>query len=136
MIFAVSIRWARGVFGHPAFTGISRRRLRLLECDVRPGWQACREGRLHTRRGGGRRREPGAGRSAVLSLADRLVVTVVHLRTGVPHDALAVAFGVDRSTITRAIGQVRPLLAGRGFARPSGVRLRTLADVFAYAAEG
>lgn len=44
------------------------------------------------------------------------------------------AFGVDRSTVTQAIGQVRPLLARRGFARPSGIRLHTLADVFAYAA--
>jgi hypothetical protein len=51
-----------------------------------------------------------------------------------PHEAIAVAFGVDRSTITRAIGQVRPLLANRGCALPSGVRLRTLADVVAYAA--
>jgi len=41
---------------------------------------------------------------------------------------------VDRSTITRAIGQVRPLLANRGCALPSGVTLRTLADVVAYAA--
>ena len=44
------------------------------------------------------------------------------------------AFGVDRSTVTRAIGQVRPLLANRGCALSDGVRLRTLADVFAYAA--
>ncbi|MEV6602034.1 hypothetical protein AB0M36_35060 [Actinoplanes sp. NPDC051346] len=35
-----------------------------------------------------------------------------------PHEALAEAFGVDRSTVTRAIGQVRPLLAGRGCALP------------------
>jgi hypothetical protein len=43
---------------------------------------------------------------------------------------------VDRSTITRAVGEVRPLLARRGFAVPGqpGLRLRTLADVFAYAA--
>ena len=40
------------------------------------------------------------------------------------------------STITRAVGEIRPLLAARGFAVPgeAGVRLRTLADVFAYAA--
>jgi hypothetical protein len=48
--------------------------------------------------------------------------------------SLAVVFGVDRTTITRAIGQIRPLLAARGFATPGGVRLHTLADVFAYAA--
>ena len=46
---------------------------------------------------------------------------------------------VDRSTITRAIGEMRGLLAERGCAVPDrpGLRLRTLADVFAYAtAEG
>ncbi len=45
-------------------------------------------------------------------------------------------YGVGRSTITRAVHEIRPLLAQRGFAVPgkSGLRLRTLADVFAYAA--
>ena len=45
-------------------------------------------------------------------------------------------YGVDRSTVTRAVREVRPLLAARGFAVPGqpGLRLRTLADVFAYAA--
>lgn len=46
---------------------------------------------------------------------------------------------MGRSTITEAIGEIRPLLAERGFAVPDrpGLRLRTLADVFAYAeAEG
>ena len=58
------------------------------------------------------------------------------LRFQLPHAALAVFYGVDRSTITRAVGEVRPLLARRGFAVPGkpGLRLRTLADVFAYAA--
>jgi hypothetical protein len=47
-----------------------------------------------------------------------------------------VLHGVDRATVTRAVGEVRSLLAARGFAVPGlpGVRLRTLADVFAYAA--
>ncbi|MFD5311642.1 helix-turn-helix domain-containing protein [Streptomyces ardesiacus] len=38
---------------------------------------------------------------------------------------LARWFGVDRSTITRAIGEVRPLLAERGRTPSQGVRLRT-----------
>ncbi|MFG3685448.1 transposase family protein [Micromonospora sp. NPDC047740] len=130
----MSIRWARRVFGHPAFTGISRRHLHLLRAEVFPMWLAGREGRLHARRGGDRLRAACAGRRLTLRFADRLVLTLAHLRLGVPHEALAVAFGVDRSTVTRAIGQVRPVLARRGFARPSGIRLHTLADVFAYAA--
>lgn len=130
----MSRRWARRVFSHPVFTGISRHHLRLVLAEVEPAWFAGREGRLHARRGGRRRRAAGAGRSLELRLADRVVITLVHLRTGLSYDALAVAFGVDRSTVTRAIGQVRPLLAGRGCATATGVRLRTLADVFAYAA--
>jgi DDE superfamily endonuclease len=61
---------------------------------------------------------------------------LVILRFQLPHAALALCYGVDRSTITRAVHQIRPLLAMRGFAVPGEehLRLRTLADVFAYAA--
>lgn len=38
-------------------------------------------------------------------------------------------FGVDRSTITRAVNEVRPLLAERGCTISPDVRLRTLAEV-------
>ena len=68
----------------------------------------------------------GISRSALAGL-------LVELRE--PWGALAVLFGVDRATITRAVHQVRPLLAARGFQTPEGPRLRTLADVFAYASE-
>nr|WP_264935724.1 transposase family protein [Streptomyces sp. A012304] len=52
-----------------------------------------------------------------------------------PHEVLAELFAVDRSTVSEAIRQVRPLLAARGFAVPDrpGLRLRTLEDLFAYA---
>ncbi|GGV59369.1 transposase [Streptomyces spectabilis] len=66
---------------------------------------------------------------------DRLVATLIHLRHDLPHAVLAVLFGVDRSTVTRGLGEVRGLLARRGCAVPDrpGLRLRTLEDVFAYA---
>ncbi len=70
---------------------------------------------------------------------DRLVATLIHLRHDLPHSVFALLFGVDRSTVTRDIGEIRRLLAERGCAVPDrpGLRLRTLADVFAYAhAEG
>jgi hypothetical protein len=41
---------------------------------------------------------------------------------------------VDRSTVSNAIRQIRPLLANRGFATVSEPRLQTLADVLTYAA--
>ncbi|WP_432012723.1 transposase family protein [Streptomyces cucumeris] len=68
-----------------------------------------------------------------------LLVTLVHLRLGIPHAALAELYAVDRSTVSGANREVRPLPAARGFAVPDRprVRLRTLKDLFAYAdAEG
>ncbi|MGP3638683.1 transposase family protein [Streptomyces sp. 24-1644] len=97
------------------------------------------EGRRHEARGGARKRGAGAGVRHRLVFVDRLVATLIHLRHDLPHAALGLLFGVDRSTITRAIGEIRGLLAERGCAVPDrpGLRLRTLADVFAYAqAEG
>jgi Helix-turn-helix of DDE superfamily endonuclease len=91
---------------------------------------------LHGDRGHDRKRAAGAGPDHDLPFTDRVIATLVYLRFQLPHAALAVLYGVDRSTITRAVGEIRPLLAARGFAVPgeAGVRLRTLADVFAYAA--
>ena len=74
---------------------------------------------------------------AAAGLCDRVLVILVVLRFQLPHQALAVLVGVDRATLTRAVHEVRPLLARRGRAVPGqqqpGVRLRRLADVFAYA---
>jgi hypothetical protein len=67
---------------------------------------------------------------------DRVIATLVIMRFQLPHAALAVLYDVDRSTLTRAVHEIRPLLEQRGCAVPGrpGVRLQTLADVFAYAA--
>ncbi|MGW8358529.1 transposase family protein [Streptomyces wedmorensis] len=71
----------------------------------------------------------GAGAQHRLVFVDRLLATLVHLRHGVTHDVLACWFDLDRSTVTRAIGEVRPLLAERGCTISPGVRLWTLAEV-------
>ncbi|WP_256257104.1 transposase [Streptomyces sp. MUSC 14] len=98
-------------------------------------WAAWCESALHQRRGGKRKQQPGAGPRHDLVFTDRVLVALVHLRHQLPHAALAELYGLERSTITRAVGEIRPLLAERGFAVPDrpGLRLRTLADVFAYA---
>lgn len=97
-------------------------------------WQTRRESQLRERRGRDRLRAEGAGQPRGLVFTDRVLVTLAVLRLAVPHAALAVMYGVDRSAISRAVAEVRPLLAGRGYATPAGPRLHTLADVFAYAA--
>ncbi|MER5399867.1 transposase family protein [Streptomyces sp. NPDC002599] len=129
----------RAVLAHPLFTGISMVHLASLVEELARPWAAAAEGRRGRVRGGVRRRAPGAGAQYRLVFVDRLVVTLIHLRHDLPHAVLGVLFGVDRSTVTRAVGEVRRLLAERGFAVPDrpGLRLRTLEDVFSYAqAEG
>ena len=92
-----------------------------------------REDRLRGRRGHERKRA-AALPDHDLPFTDRVIATLVYLRFQLPHAALAVAVRVDRSTITRA-SEIRrcsrPAVRRPGEA---GVRLRTLADVFAYAA--
>jgi hypothetical protein len=118
------------------FTGLQPRRLGKLIAGLAGAWTAAEESRLLERRGHERMRAPGAGPDHDLPFAGRVIVTLVCLRLQLPHAALAELYGVHRSTVTRAVREVRPLLAARGFAVPGepGVRLRTLADVFAYAA--
>ncbi|MFF5393178.1 transposase family protein [Streptomyces sp. NPDC013012] len=129
----------RSVLAHSLFTGVSRSHLSSLIAELARPWVVSVEGRRHQARGGARKRAPGAGARHRLVFVDRLVATLIHLRHDLPHAVLALLYDVDRSTMTRAVGEVRSLLAGRGFAVPErpGLRLRTLEDVFAYAqAEG
>lgn len=121
---------------HRIFTGIPRRRLAKLVAELAGPWTAQQESRLCQCRGHDRLRAQGAGPNHDLPFTDRLIATLVVLRLQLPHAAVALLYRVDRSTITRAVSEIRPLLAARGFAVPGtpGLRLRTLADVFAYAA--
>ncbi|MFB7577333.1 transposase family protein [Streptomyces sp. NPDC056165] len=126
---------ARTALSHRICTGISRRRLGALIAELASPWMAREESRLGERRGHERLRAEGGGPSHQLVFTDRVIATLVILRFQLPHAALAVFYGVDRSTVTRAVHEIRPLLAARGFAVPgeAGLRLHTLADVFAYA---
>src|ERR1700730_3679323 len=132
----VTSRGARTPLSHRICTGIPRRRLGKLIAELAEPWAAGQESQLRERRGHDRLRAAGAGPDHQLVFTDRVVATLVILRFQLPHAALALFYKVDRSTITRAVHEIRPLLAARGFAVPASpdLRLLTLADVFAYAA--
>ncbi|MFE9701750.1 transposase family protein [Streptomyces sp. NPDC006270] len=108
-------------------------------CDLRQQAAACREQALSASRTLGlywarlaarqRKRAVGTGATHCMVFVDRILATLVHLRHGVTHDVLACWPGVDRSSVTRAIGEVRPLLAERGCTVSPVVWLRTLAEV-------
>jgi len=107
-------------------TGLSADVIAELVTEVGLLWHERHQAKLASRP---RKRAVGAGAKHQLVFVDRLLATLVHLRHATTHDVLACWFGVDRSTITRAIGEVRPLLAERGCTISPGVRLRTLAEV-------
>ncbi|MFJ5228628.1 transposase family protein [Kitasatospora sp. NPDC088391] len=100
-----------------------------LVAELGPVWQARREAELLDRP---RQRSVGTGAKYKPVFVDRLLATLVHLRHGVTHDVLACRFGVDRSTVTRTVGEIRPLPAERGCRIAPGLRLRTLADVIGH----
>ncbi|MDQ1040175.1 hypothetical protein QFZ75_006591 [Streptomyces sp. V3I8] len=107
-------------------TGLSADVIAELVAELGPLWHGRHQARLASRP---RKRAVGAGAKHRLVFVDRLLATLVRLRHATTHDVLACWFGVDRSTITRAVAEVRPLLAERGCTISPGVRLRTLAEV-------
>ncbi|MGA5499504.1 transposase family protein [Streptomyces cinereoruber] len=114
------------IISNRRITGLTAEVIAELVAEVGPLWHERHQARLASRP---RKRAVGAGAKHRLVFVDRLLATLVHLRHAATHDVLACWFEVDRSTITRAIGEVRPLLAERGCTVSPGVRLRTLAEV-------
>nr|WP_239135567.1 transposase family protein [Actinoplanes derwentensis] len=57
---------------------------------------------------------PRSGRPLQLGFPDRVLATVLHRRLQLPHDVLAVLFHSHRSTIRRAVTEVRQLLHQHG----------------------
>ncbi|MFG3295253.1 transposase family protein [Streptomyces sp. NPDC048179] len=110
-------------------TGLSAEVIAELIAEVGPLWHEQHQERLAARP---RRRAVGAGAKHKFVFVDRPPATLVSLCHGTTHDVLVCWFGVDRSTITRAIGEVRPLLAQGGCTIAPDLRLRTLAEVVEY----
>ncbi|MEU6520520.1 transposase family protein [Streptomyces sp. NPDC046978] len=114
------------IISNRRITGLTADVIAELVAEIGQLWHERHQARLSSRQ---RERAVGAGAKHRLVFVDRLLATLVHLRHGTTHDVLACWFSVDRSTITRAIGEIRPLLAERGCTVSPDVRLRSLAEV-------
>jgi hypothetical protein len=132
MVCVVGNRTRSAVLRSQQITGLSSGVIAELVAEIGPLWHERHQATLAARP---RRRAVGAGAKHKLVFVDRLLATLIHLRHGTTHDVLACWFEVDRSTITRAIGEVRPLLAQRGCTIAPGLRLRTLAEVIDHLGE-
>ena len=125
----------RAALSHPALTGMSRRSLDDLIAGLAGPQEAQREQARHRRRGTERRRAAGAGPRLRLTDADRVLATVLYLRKLCTQAVLAELFAVDRSRITEAVRETRPLIEERRHAiTPSTARFPAPADLIAFLA--
>ncbi|MFD3567383.1 ISAzo13 family transposase [Streptomyces sp. NPDC058667] len=123
-------RLTRHSLQDPELTGMTRRQLNQLIDVMTPAMEVQREQVLRTRRGHERTVAPGAGAKAKLTSADRVLVTVLHLRKLATMDLLGQLFNTTAMTISRAAKDVRPLLETHGVRLPaSTARFRTREDV-------
>ncbi|GAB3994622.1 hypothetical protein GCM10029992_09650 [Glycomyces albus] len=93
------------IVGDRRITGLTPEVIAAIAAEIGPQWEQERVDRLVSRP---RTRAIGAGAQHRLVFIDRLLATLVNLRHAVTHDVLACWFGVDRSTVTRAIAEIRP----------------------------
>jgi hypothetical protein len=120
---------------HPVLTGLSARDWDELINGLAGPCHDQREANLHRQRGGPRRVAAGTGRHPALTLAERVLATVLHRRFGLPQIAIAELFGVTLMTANRAIRQIGPLLDQAGHViTPAAKRLYSVAELTAFAA--
>ena len=125
----------RVMLSHPALTGMSRQQLDALIAELAGPQEAQREQARHQRRGTERRRAAGAGPRAKLTNPDRILATVLYLRRLCTQAVLGELFAVDRSRVTEAIREIRPLLEKHGHAiTPATARFPAPADLIAFLA--
>ncbi len=118
---------------NPELTGMTEPALDGLVEQVSQRLDELREHGRSQQRGGDRIRARGAGAKDRLTTADRVLATVLYLRKLGTRDLIGQLFGVNGSTITRAVHQVQPILAENGHTIPaSTARFRTPADVTAF----
>lgn len=126
MIRVVGIRTRAAIIRSRRITGLTPDVIAELVAKIDPLWHERHQAVLASRP---RSRAVGTGAKHKLVFVDRLMAALVHLRHGATHDMVACWFGVDRSTIKRAIGEVRPLLAERGCTVAPDIQLTTFAEV-------
>jgi len=125
----------RATLSHPALTGMSRHQLDDLIAELAGPLEAQREQARHRRRGTARRRAAGAGPRPKLTNADRILATVLYLRRLCTQAVLGDLLAVDRSRVTEAIREIRPLLEEHGPAiTPATARFPAPADLIAFLA--
>jgi len=126
------LAWLR----HPALTGLPVAQWDALTAALLTLHDQQREASLNQRRGHRPRlTASGTGRRPILTLADRLLATILHQRLGLPQTAIAALFSVRPETINRRIREIRQLLEQAGHPiQPATPQLATLDHLYSLAA--
>jgi hypothetical protein len=121
----------------PELTGLPPQEWDALIATLMTLHDQQRETNLDTRRGHRPRlTAPGTGRRPVLTLADRLLATILHQRLALPQVAIAALFSVRPETINKRIRDIRQLLEQAGYTvQPGQHKLTSLDDLDRLAAE-
>ena len=98
----------------PGLTGLAAGQMDELIARLAALRQAQREERVRNHPASDARHKPRSGRPPVFPFPDRVVATVLHLRLSLPEDTLAHLFGTSRTTIWRAVTEIRRLLDQHG----------------------
>lgn len=109
----------------PALTGMTRQEFDLLAIDLATARQRFRAASTHTKRGQPRQRAAGAGPSATLDLATRLLMTLLWLRVYPTYEVLGWLFGLEKSNAWENVQDtlaVLESLADFPFERPAAER--------------
>jgi transposase len=127
------LAWLR----HPELTGLAPQEWDALIAALMTLHGQQRETSLDIRRGHRPRlTAPGTGRRPILTLADRLLATIVYQRLALPQVAIASLFSVRPETINKRIRDIRQLLEQAGYAIQRGQhKLTSLEDLHRLATE-
>jgi hypothetical protein len=98
----------------PELTGLATAEMDELIARLAALRQAQREQRARAHPASDARHKPRSGRPPVFPFPDRVVAAVLHLRLALPDDTLAHLLGTSRTTMRRALAEVRDLLDQHG----------------------
>lgn len=104
-------RLSKKAVAFKSMTGLTVQEFDLLHHDLIAANEAAETRRLSRP---DRQRAIGAGRKYALFFRDRLLMTVIHLRLYPSSEALGFLFSVDKSTVSRNVRRIIPLLEGLG----------------------